>query len=41
MSGLSIVMLWVYRMHLISVNKKLDKEEEVKGVTKKGFRYMI
>lgn len=40
-SGTAIVMLWIYRMHLISLNKKLDREEEEKGVTKKGFRYII
>jgi len=39
--GTAIVMLWIYRMHLISLNRKLDREEEEKGVTKKGFRYMI
>ncbi|KAF9452505.1 MFS general substrate transporter [Macrolepiota fuliginosa MF-IS2] len=40
-SGTAIVMLWIYRMHLISLNKKLDEEEEAKGMTTKGFRYII
>lgn len=40
-SGTAIVMLWIYRMHLISLNKKFDREEEEKGVKRKGFRYII
>ncbi|KXN83674.1 hypothetical protein AN958_00815 [Leucoagaricus sp. SymC.cos] len=40
-SGLTIVMLWIYRMHLISLNKKFDREEEAQGITEKGFRYII
>ncbi|KAF8915937.1 MFS general substrate transporter [Mucidula mucida] len=39
--GLSIVMLWIFRQHLISLNKKLDEEDERKGVEEKGFRYLI
>lgn len=40
-SGLTIVMLWIYRMHLVRLNKKLDKEEEEQGIKVKGFRYML
>ncbi|KAF8639444.1 hypothetical protein AX16_010299 [Volvariella volvacea WC 439] len=38
-SGCAIVMSWIFRQHLISLNKRLDKEE--KGVKGKGFRYML
>ncbi|TFK43580.1 MFS general substrate transporter [Crucibulum laeve] len=40
-SGTAILMCWIFRMHLISLNKKLDREEEERGVKTKGFRYMI
>ncbi|KAF8897491.1 MFS general substrate transporter [Infundibulicybe gibba] len=40
-SGCAIVMCWIFRMHLASLNRKLDKEEEEKGVKEKGFRYML
>jgi len=38
-SGLAIVMCWLFRIHLQSLNRKLDREEEEKGVKRKGFRY--
>jgi hypothetical protein len=40
-SGLSILMCWIYWMHLGSLNRRLDREEEEKGQTKKGFRYIL
>ncbi|XP_006460061.1 hypothetical protein AGABI2DRAFT_202707 [Agaricus bisporus var. bisporus H97] len=40
-SGLSILMCWIYWMYLGSQNKKLDREEEEAGVTKKGLRYIL
>ncbi|GLB33759.1 putative major facilitator superfamily protein [Lyophyllum shimeji] len=40
-SGFAILLCWAFRQHLISLNKKLDQEEEEKGVPVKGFRYML
>lgn len=40
-NGLSIVMCFIFRLHLQKINKKLDKEEEEKGQATKGFRYLI
>ncbi|KAF9006428.1 MFS general substrate transporter [Cyathus striatus] len=40
-SGMAIVMCWIFKRHLIYLNKMLDREEEEKGVKKKGFRYML
>ncbi|KAF8076337.1 MFS general substrate transporter [Lyophyllum atratum] len=40
-SGFSILLCWAFRRYLISLNKKLDKEEEERGVRVKGFRYML
>ncbi|PCH41496.1 MFS general substrate transporter [Wolfiporia cocos MD-104 SS10] len=40
-SGWAIVMCYIFKLHLISLNKKLDKEEEERGVKEKGFRYLI
>ncbi|TFY83064.1 hypothetical protein EWM64_g950 [Hericium alpestre] len=39
--GLTIVMLAIYRRHLRQLNKKLDLEDEAKGVTEKGWRYTL
>ncbi|RDB22569.1 hypothetical protein Hypma_010246 [Hypsizygus marmoreus] len=40
-SGLAIIMCWIFKQYLISLNKKLDEEEEEKGMKVKGFRYML
>ncbi|KAJ6599114.1 MFS general substrate transporter [Mycena vulgaris] len=40
-SGTTIIMCLLFRLSLISANKKLDKEEEEQGVKTKGFRYML
>lgn len=40
-SGAAIVMCYAFKLHLISLNKKFDREEEEKGVKEKGFRYML
>jgi hypothetical protein len=40
-SGLGIVMCTVLRMHLVALNKKLDREDEERGVKEKGFRYLL
>jgi predicted MFS family arabinose efflux permease len=41
--GASLVMLVVFRMSLMRLNKKLDEDEEERDPTKteKGFRYII
>ncbi|KAF8165390.1 MFS general substrate transporter [Crassisporium funariophilum] len=40
-SATSIVMCWLFKKHLETLNRKLDEEEEKKGITTKGFRYML
>lgn len=40
-SGLCIIMCFIFRTYLTNVNKRLDKEEEEKGQTVKGFRYLV
>lgn len=40
-AGVTIIMAWYLRVHLRSLNLKLDKEEEEKGVKEKGFRYIL
>ncbi|KAL5487783.1 hypothetical protein ACEPAI_5891 [Sanghuangporus weigelae] len=40
-NGLSIVMCFIFRLHLQRLNKQRDKEEEEKGQTTKGFRYLV
>ncbi|KAI0082459.1 MFS general substrate transporter [Panus rudis PR-1116 ss-1] len=39
-AGCGIVMCYVMKLHLESVNRRLDREEEARGVTEKGFRYL-
>jgi hypothetical protein len=39
--GFAILMCWVFRQYLISLNKKLDEQEEEQGIKVKGFRYML
>ena len=39
-NGLSIVMCYIFRLHLLSLNKKLEEREREMGQTKKGFRYL-
>ncbi|KAI0318322.1 MFS general substrate transporter [Amylostereum chailletii] len=39
--GLTIVMLWFYREHLKRLNANMDEEDEAKGISEKGFRYML
>ena len=38
--GFSIVLLYTMKVHLESVNKKLDEQDKVNGVTNKTFRYL-
>lgn len=40
-SGWAIVMCYIFKLHLESLNRKMDKEEEERGVKEKGFRYLI
>lgn len=40
-SGTAIIMCLVFRMHLRTLNRKLDQEEESRGVTERGFRYIL
>ncbi|PFH46169.1 hypothetical protein AMATHDRAFT_77797 [Amanita thiersii Skay4041] len=40
-SGLSIVMCWLFKLHLMRENEKLEREEEERGAGKKGFRYIL
>ena len=38
-AGCGIAMCYVMKLHLESVNRKLDEEEQIKGL-KKGYRYL-
>ena len=37
----AIGMCYVLKVHLESVNRKMDREEEERGVKEKGFRYLL
>lgn len=39
--SLTIVMLWIFRMHLKALNEKMDQDDESKDIKEKGFRYML
>ncbi|KAG1836974.1 MFS general substrate transporter [Suillus subalutaceus] len=36
-----IMMTWILRQHLKTLNKKLEKEEQKQGIKEKGFRYVL
>ncbi|KAG2141190.1 major facilitator superfamily domain-containing protein [Suillus bovinus] len=36
-----IIMSWIFRQYLKTLNKKLEEEEQEKGITAKGFRYIL
>lgn len=40
-SGTAIIMAWVFKQHLILLNKKLEREEREMGIKEKGFRYLL
>ncbi|KAG2032386.1 major facilitator superfamily domain-containing protein [Suillus americanus] len=40
-SSISITMCWVLRQHLKTLNKKLEEEEQEKGIKERGFRYLL
>jgi hypothetical protein len=39
-AGFSLLMLYFMKLHLEGLNRKLDVEEEKRGVKHKGFRYL-
>ncbi|KAJ8522085.1 hypothetical protein ONZ45_g1303 [Pleurotus djamor] len=39
-AGCTIIMCWVFRLHLASLNKKMEEDEKIKGLPR-GFRYML
>ncbi|KZT13065.1 MFS general substrate transporter [Laetiporus sulphureus 93-53] len=40
-SGCAILMCYIFKLHLESLNRQMAKEEEEKGVKEKGFRYLV
>lgn len=40
-NGFAILMCYMFKLHLASLNKKLDREEEERGQKKRGFRYLL
>ncbi|KIK90668.1 hypothetical protein PAXRUDRAFT_800745 [Paxillus rubicundulus Ve08.2h10] len=40
-SGLSIIMSWVFKDHLRSMNEGMENEEQERGQGAKGFRYLL
>ena len=40
MAVIAIMMLWVYRLHLMRLNKQAEKHERTLGLPV-GFRYII
>ncbi|OAX33931.1 MFS general substrate transporter [Rhizopogon vinicolor AM-OR11-026] len=40
-AGLSIIMSWVFKEHLKTLNRKLEREEQEQGIKEKGFRYAL
>ncbi|KAJ3736423.1 sugar transporter [Lentinula guzmanii] len=39
-AGVGIIMCWVFKLSLVRLNEKIEKEEKEKGITEKGFRYI-
>ncbi|KDR83789.1 hypothetical protein GALMADRAFT_55324 [Galerina marginata CBS 339.88] len=37
----AIIMCWVFRQHLASLNRRIEREEEEKGIKTKGYRYIL
>ncbi|KAG1744349.1 MFS general substrate transporter [Suillus occidentalis] len=37
----TIIMSWIFRQHLKTLNKKLEEEEQEKGIKEKGIRYLL
>ncbi|KAJ4466499.1 MFS general substrate transporter [Lentinula aciculospora] len=40
-AGTGIIMCWVFKLSLIRLNDMLEREEQERGVTEKGFRYIV
>ncbi|KAG1768868.1 MFS general substrate transporter [Suillus occidentalis] len=40
-NAIVITMTWILRLHLKTLNKKLEKEEQKQGIKEKGFRYVL
>ncbi|KAF9457120.1 sugar transporter [Collybia nuda] len=40
-SGLVIVMCYIFKLHLESLNRKAQQEEEARGQKEPGFRYLV
>ncbi|KAF9075884.1 MFS general substrate transporter [Rhodocollybia butyracea] len=40
-AGLGIIMCWVFKIGLMRLNDELEREEKEKGITVKGFRYIV
>ncbi|TBU48995.1 MFS general substrate transporter [Dichomitus squalens] len=40
-AGCTIVMCYIFKLHLAYLNRALDGDEAEKGVKKKGFRYLL
>ncbi|KAG2117463.1 major facilitator superfamily domain-containing protein [Suillus clintonianus] len=40
-SSTSIIMSWVFRQHLKTLNRKLEQEEQERGIKEQGFRYVL
>ncbi|KAF9000144.1 major facilitator superfamily domain-containing protein [Cyathus striatus] len=40
-TGLCILMSYIFKLHLASLNRQFEKEEQGRGGEKKGFRYML
>ena len=38
--GFSVVLLYIMKLHLESLNKRLDEHDKANGVTEKKFRYL-
>ncbi|KAJ3741187.1 sugar transporter [Lentinula detonsa] len=39
-AGVGIIMCWVFKLSLVRLNEKIEKEEKEKGIREKGFRYI-
>ncbi|KAJ3773078.1 MFS general substrate transporter [Lentinula raphanica] len=40
-AGVGIIMCWIFKLSLLRLNEKMEKEEKEKGITEKGFRYIV
>ncbi|KAJ8593298.1 MFS general substrate transporter [Rhizopogon salebrosus TDB-379] len=40
-TGVSIIMSWMFKEHLKTLNKELERKEQEQGIKEKGFRYLL